>query len=147
MRGLGRHLPRALRACVRPRPPSCGWDWAWPEEGVQEAASVWFGGGRPRQGPRTSPPLSPGEVAAGRRRAGPGRVRCGWQLQLAEWALSSLPRPCIGAGPGDAGMAPRPPTARPQVSSPFLPGGVFGVVIVLRLSDSPFWLVCPLGAS
>ncbi|XP_061029078.1 zinc finger protein 90 homolog isoform X5 [Eubalaena glacialis] len=29
------------------------------------------------------------------------------------------PGPCLGAGPGDAGMAPRPPTARPQESVTF----------------------------
>lgn len=34
MRGSGRLLPRAWRACAPPRPQSRGWDWAWPEEGV-----------------------------------------------------------------------------------------------------------------
>lgn len=71
---VGRPLPRAWRACARPRPPSCGWDWAWPEEGVRPAASLSFLGGRPRRGPRASPPLYSGAVAGGRRRAGRGAV-------------------------------------------------------------------------
>ncbi|OWK15799.1 hypothetical protein Celaphus_00004276, partial [Cervus elaphus hippelaphus] len=53
----------------------------------------------------------------------------------------------LGALPGDAGMAPRPPTARHQVSSPSLSRGVFGAVIVLHLSESLSRLFRPLRAS
>ncbi|XP_067574687.1 zinc finger protein 90 homolog isoform X3 [Globicephala melas] len=66
-----------------------------------------------------APPLQP--------LSGPGAAKAAprtSELQRTEPAPGTggagpSPGPCLGAGPGDAGMAPRPPTARPQESVTF----------------------------
>ncbi|XP_058900837.2 zinc finger protein 90 homolog isoform X11 [Kogia breviceps] len=68
-----------------------------------------------------------GSIPALRPLCGPGAAKAAprtSELQRTESAPGAggagpSPGPCLGAGPGDAGMAPRPPTARPQESVTF----------------------------